>query len=85
MPELEKQTGLKKSKIYADISSGLLPKPVKVGAAALWPLSEVEQINKARIAGKSNDQIKVLVEKIHVEREVAVVAGNADAIDGGAE
>jgi len=71
MPETEKQTGLKKSKIYADIADGLFPKPVKVGTAALWPLSEVEQINKARIAGKSDDQIRALVDKLHADRKVA--------------
>jgi prophage regulatory protein len=71
MPEVAHHSGLKKTKIYADIGAGLFTKPVKAGTAALWPISEIEQINKARIAGKSDDQLRALVDKIHAEREVA--------------
>ncbi|MGF6879041.1 helix-turn-helix transcriptional regulator [Paraburkholderia sp. MM5477-R1] len=57
------------STIYADISRGLFPKPVKVGVkSSAWPESDVDAINRARIAGKSADEIRALVAKLEANR-----------------
>lgn len=59
----------KKSKLYADIQAGLYTPPVKIGPrASRWPRSEVVALNAARIAGKSNDEIRTLVKKLMAVR-----------------
>jgi len=39
-----------------------------------WPSDEVEAINAARIAGKSVDEIRQLVIRLHAKRAEMVVA-----------
>lgn len=57
---------------YADIRLGLFTPPVKVGArASAWPRHELEAINAARLAGKSDDEIRELVRKLVEQRRVA--------------
>lgn len=47
---------------YKAISDGLFPPPVSIGARAVgWVEAEVAQVVAARIAGKSEDEIKTLV------------------------
>jgi prophage regulatory protein len=42
---------------------------VKLGARAVgWPAREVAAINAARIAGRSDDEIRVLVTKLEAAR-----------------
>ena len=55
-------TGLSRSSVYVRISEGLLPRPVPIGARAVgWPQAEIEAINRARIAGRDDDEIRALV------------------------
>jgi len=62
-------TGKPDSSVYADSSKGLFPKPVKIGPQASgWPADEVIAINRARIAGKSEDEIRALVADLHLKR-----------------
>lgn len=43
-PEVEQETGLKKSAIYAGIAAGTFPKPIRVtGHAVRWRASAIEQ------------------------------------------
>lgn len=64
--------GLSRSTIYARIQDGLWTKPVSLGARAVgWPSTEVSVLNGARIAGKSDADIRVLVAKLHVARKSA--------------
>lgn len=60
--------------IYGAAREGLFTKPVKIGPRAVgWPSEEVRAINAARIAGKSNDDIKALVNRLHEKRaELAI-------------
>jgi len=68
-PTVERITGKSRSTIYRDIKKGLFTKPVSIGGDRVaWPSVEVEQINKARIAGKSDDEIKLLVKKLEEAR-----------------
>ena len=69
LPEVSRTTGLARSTIYLRIEHGLLPKPVSLGGKAVgWPVTEISQINAARIAGKSNEEIKRLVDELENQR-----------------
>jgi prophage regulatory protein len=49
-----------------------MTKPVRIGRAAVgWPASEVDAINRARIAGKTDEQIRALVQQLHEARKAA--------------
>ena len=66
---VKEKTGLARSTLYLRIQQGLLTKPVSLGGKAVgWPLSEIFQINAARIAGKSNEEILALVQKLMRKR-----------------
>lgn len=56
--------------IYSAVRAGMWTKPVSIGPRAVgWPADEVKAINAARIAGKSVDDIKALVSRLHAKRE----------------
>lgn len=62
MPDLSAVTRASKPTIYAWIADGLFTAPVKFGAkSSAWPVSEVNSILAARIAGKTDDEIRALV------------------------
>jgi len=67
--------GIRKTQHYADIQAGLFTRPVKLGKrASAWPSHEVAAINQARIAGKSESEIRQLVAKLEAAR-TAVAEG----------
>jgi len=69
LPAVQTETGQSRSTVYLRISQGLWPKPVKIGERSIgWPIFEVEAINAARIAGKTDDEIRLLVIKLKTER-----------------
>lgn len=71
-PIVEQATGDSRSTIYRKIKRGLFSKPVHIGGDRVaWPANEVTAINQARIAGKSDAEIKQLV----IELETARVVG----------
>lgn len=56
--------------IYNAIRAGIFTKPVSIGPRSVgWPADEVKAINAARIAGRSDDDIKALVNRLHAKRE----------------
>ena len=62
-------TGNSRSTIYLRQLQGLWTKPVRLGPRMVaWPASEVQAINDARIAGKSDEEIKVLVKILENNR-----------------
>ena len=68
-PIVEQATGDSRTTIYRKIKAGLFTKPVKIGGDRVaWPANEIEAINKARIAGKSDDEIKALVIELEAAR-----------------
>ncbi|MGQ0443620.1 MAG: helix-turn-helix transcriptional regulator [Beijerinckiaceae bacterium] len=72
LPAAKSESGLSCSTIYLRISQGLWPKPVSLGARAVgWPASEVVALNAARIAGKSDAEIRGLVTKLEAARKAA--------------
>jgi prophage regulatory protein len=69
-PAVEQASGDSKSTLYRKIKEGLLTKPVKIGGERVaWPANEVQAINKARIAGKSDEEIKALVIELEIARK----------------
>lgn len=72
LPAVKAQSGLSRSTIYLRISQGLWPRPVSLGARAVgWPAHEAEALNAARIAGKSNDEVRALVVILESARKQA--------------
>ena len=70
LPDVKSEIGLSRSTIYLRITQGLWPRPVKLGARAVgWPANEVRAMNVARIAGKSDDDIRQIVVKLEAARK----------------
>jgi prophage regulatory protein len=77
--DVEVVTGYSRSTIYLLISLGLWPKPVHISKRAVgWPVGEIAQINLARMAGKSEDEIRALVAKLEAARKATVWGGGDD-------
>jgi prophage regulatory protein len=73
LPGVQHKSGLSRSTIYLRISQGLWTKPVSLGGRAIaWPDDEIDTLNAARIAGKTDDEIRVLVHKLEAERKDAL-------------
>ena len=70
MPAVKAETGHKShASIYNAIKAGLFTKPVQIGQRSVgWPSDEVAAINSARIAGKSDTEIRELVIRLHAKR-----------------
>ena len=72
LPAVKGQSGYSRSTIYLRMSQGLWTRPVSLGARAVaWPAGDVAALNAARIAGKSEDQIRALVLKLEAARQAA--------------
>ena len=72
LPAVKSESGLSRSTIYLRITQGLWTKPVSLGARAVgWPSSDVVAINAARIAGKSDEEIRIMVVKLEAARKTA--------------
>ena len=70
MPAVKAETGHRShASIYNAIKAGLFTKPVKIGQRSVgWVMAEVQAINAARIAGKSETEILELVTRLHAKR-----------------
>lgn len=67
--QVEAETGYARSTIYLRISQGLFIKPISLGARAVgFPAGEVATLNAARIAGRSETEIRALVAKLEAAR-----------------
>jgi len=63
---------LSRSTLYLRIAQGVFPRPVSLGARAVgWPDNEVAALNAARIAGKSESEVRELVVKLEAARKTA--------------
>lgn len=72
LPAVKSESGYSRSTVYLRIAQGLWPKPVSLGARAVgWPASEIAAVNAARIAGKTDDEIRDLVAKLEAARKLA--------------
>ena len=78
LPAAQEYSGLKRSTIYLRIEQGLFPQPIPLGpsgdkkyAIVGWPERELAEINEARIAGKSDTEIRALVKSLVAARKKA--------------
>ena len=76
MPAVKAETGHRShASIYTAIRAGLFTRPVPIGERSVgWPDYEVAAINRARIAGQSEAEIRDLVSRLHAQRTVMVMA-----------
>ena len=70
MPAVKAESGHRShASIYTAIKAGTFTKPVPIGERSVgWPDYEVKAINTARIAGKSEADIRELVNRLHAKR-----------------
>ncbi len=72
LPAVKSESGYSRSTIYLRISQGLWTKQVSLGPRCVgWPAHEVAALNTARIAGKTDDEIRALVLKLEAARKAA--------------
>lgn len=70
LPEVMARTGLSRSTIYLQIQKGIFPSPISLGARAVgWVDCEISALISARVAGKSEDEIRGLVSSMKLERK----------------
>jgi len=74
-PVVQQATGLSRQTLYKRIKEGLFPKPVIIGrdkngdaCQVAWPANEIQAIIDARVAGKTDAEIKALVTKLEAAR-----------------
>lgn len=69
LPTVLEYSDLSRSSLYLRINQRLWPKPVSLGSRAVaWPENEVAEIINARVAGKSNAEIKSIIVKLETNR-----------------
>ena len=70
LPEVKRVLGHRAdASVYNAIRAGLFTAGVAIGQRARgWPDYEIDAINGARIAGKSDDEIRELVKVLHTKR-----------------
>jgi len=76
LPEVKRVLGHRAdASVYNAIRVGLFTNGVAIGQRAKgWPDYEVDAINAARVAGKSESEIRELVKALHAKRsELATV------------
>lgn len=71
-PAVEAALGKKRTALYNDIAAGLLTPPIAIGTRAVaWPRHEHQAVAAARVAGKTNDEIRELVRNLVTDRAKA--------------
>jgi prophage regulatory protein len=72
--------GIGKSTFHAQINAGLFVPPVKLGPRASgWPDYEVDVLVAARIAGRSDAEIRQLVTQLMAARQSSYAAQQQQA------
>ena len=71
LPSVKSESGLSRSTLYLRITQGLWTKPISLGGRSVgWPASEVTALNTARIAGKTDEDVRVLVRLLEAGRKL---------------
>ncbi len=75
-PEVKAETGWRSdASVSSAVRAGLLTRPIVLSRRSVgWPDYEVKAIIAARIAGKSDADIKALVTRLHAQRTELAVA-----------
>ena len=76
LPSVKAEMGHRSdASIYNAIRAGLFPVGVQIGQRARgWPDYEVKAINSARIAGKSEEEIRNIVRGLYTKRSEMYLA-----------
>ncbi len=70
--QIAQRAAICRSTFYEQVSSGLWPKPIRLGGRAVGlPESEVTAILRARVAGYSDDELRELVRTIEAARTIS--------------
>jgi prophage regulatory protein len=70
LPIVLRERGRSRSSHYNDIQQKLYTPPVQIGPRAIgWPANEVSALNAARIAGKTEAEIRELVANLEAARK----------------
>ena len=70
LPAVITAYGKSRSTIYDEIAKGLIPQPISLGGRAIgFPESEIDALIRARIAGKTDDDIRQLVTDLVAARK----------------
>jgi prophage regulatory protein len=70
LPAVIHETGCSRAMIYLRIKQRLWPKPIPLGIRMVgWLSCEVSAMNAARVAGKSDDEIRFLVAELEAARK----------------
>ena len=81
LPDVCKAMGLARSTVYLRVSQGLLTKPISLGGKAVgWPYEDVEEIILARIYGKTDKEISLLVQRLMDSRKNLDKKGGSDEL-----
>lgn len=75
-PEVKTEAGWRSDASVSNaIRAGLLTKPIQIGPRSVgWPDYEIKAITIARIAGKTDADIRALVAKLHIQRTELAMA-----------
>ncbi len=73
VPAVKARLGEGRSAIYEDVSRGVITRQVAIGRRSVgWPSDEIDIIVAARIAGRTDDEMRAIVERLHAARQVAI-------------
>ena len=62
--------GRSRPQLYIDIKRGTMTPPVRLGLKlSAWPSHEIDALNKAEIAGASQDELRALVQQLVEQRK----------------
>lgn len=77
LPKVCARTGISRSGLYDRINQGLFPKPISRGKRGVaWCEHEIEAINYARTANKSDSAIRAIVDYLEGVRSNASELAN---------
>ncbi|MBV5291309.1 MAG: AlpA family phage regulatory protein [Curvibacter lanceolatus] len=66
--------GLSKRTVERHVDSGLMVRPIRLGArATAFPEQEVSVVLAARAVGRTDGEVRALVEQLHAQRELQAV------------
>jgi len=66
---VKNRLGKSTTALYQDMADGLFPRPIRIGLRAVaWLDHEIDAVIAARVAGKSQEQIKELVRRLVADR-----------------
>lgn len=72
LPAVRAKCGLSRSAVYQAIARGAWPRPIRLGPRSVgWPASETTAILRARVAGRSDEEIRELVRRLEAARRHA--------------